>query len=430
MAELGPLANMAKLAFDPAKGKSPLHRRNSSRPLARNRRSQHAYAVPNLLSNRDLLARLVGFDSSSHNSNRPIADFICDYLDLPGVTIDRQSSPDGEKMNLIVRIGPTDQPDGRGLVLSGHMDTVPADEPEWTSDPLTLTEIDGRYFGRGVCDMKGFIALAINAAASIEVASLKHPVVLIFTYDEEVGILGAKHLAYAYEGRGNLPRATIIGEPTTLKVVRMHKGFLGFEVVLTGKSAHSGYPHLGLNAIEPVGPLIEALKQFRAELQTESPPNCEYFPEVPFVALNLGTVSGGTAANIVPDRCELSCSLRLMPGMDTDDMIHRVRSVVENATGDSPYEFAVTHQTPPLLLEEQTEIYRMLTERIGQMETLSASYATDAGWLQSLGMECAIFGPGSIEVAHRPNESLPISEFEACTSIVEHMIRQSCGNTK
>ena len=398
------------------------------RPLARNRRSQHAYAVPNLLSNRDLLARLVGFDSSSHNSNRPIADFICDYLDLPGVAIDRQPSPDGEKMNLIVRIGPTEQSGGRGLVLSGHMDTVPADEPEWTSDPLTVTEVDGQYFGRGVCDMKGFIALAINAAASVDVASLKHPVVLIFTYDEEVGILGAKHLAYAYEGRGNLPRAAIIGEPTALKVVRMHKGFLGFDVVLTGKSAHSGYPHLGLNAIEPVGPLIEALKHFRTELQTESPPNCEYFPEVPFVALNLGTISGGTAANIVPDRCELACSLRLMPGMDTDDMIRRVRSVVENAMDNSPFEFEVTHQTPPLLLEEQTEIYRMLTERIGQTETLSASYATDAGWLQSLGMECAIFGPGSIEVAHRPNESLPISEFEACASVVDQLIRQSCGH--
>ena len=344
------------------------------------------------------------------------------------MTVDRQPSPDGEKMNLIVTVGPTDTTDGRGLVLSGHMDTVPADEPEWKSDPLMVTEIDGRYFGRGVCDMKGFIALAINAAASSEISSLQHPIVLILTYDEEVGILGAKHLAYAYEGRENLPRAAIVGEPTALKVVRMHKGFLGFEVVLTGKSAHSGYPHLGLNAIEPVGHLIEALKKFRTDLQTESPPSNEHFPDVPFVALNIGTILGGTAANIVPDRCVLACSLRLLPGMDTDSMIHRVRRVVDDALGDSPFDFVVTHQTPPLLLEKQSVIYEMLTKQIGQTETFSASYATDAGWLQSLGMECAIFGPGSIETAHRPNESLPISEFETCARIVDQTIRQSCGS--
>jgi acetylornithine deacetylase len=384
--------------------------------------------VKNLLSNRDLLCRLVGFDSASQNSNRPIADFICDYLDLPGVTIDRQLSPDGEKLNLIVTVGPTETTDRRGLVLSGHMDTVPADEPEWRTDPLTLTEVDGHYFGRGTCDMKGFIALAVNAAASVDISSLRHPLVLILSYDEEVGILGAKHLASAYEGRDRLPRAAIIGEPTAVQVVRMHKGFLGFEIVLTGKSAHSGYPHLGFNAIEPVGPLIEALRRFRMELQSESPPNCEFFPEVPYVALNMGTISGGTATNIVPDRCELACSLRLMPGMDADAMMRRVHDVVDVAMGESPFEFEATHRTPPLLLEKQTRIYEILTKQIGQTATLSASYATDAGWLQSLGMDCAVFGPGSIEVAHRPNESLPISEFERCAAIVDQTIRQCCGS--
>ena len=130
----------------------------------------------------------------------------------------------------------------------------------------------------------------------------------------------------------------------------------------------------------------------------------------------------------VTRRCELACSLRLMPGMDTDSMKERVRQVVQNAMGDSPFKFVVTHQTPPLLLDEQTVIYETLTKQIGQTNTFSASYATDAGWLQSLGMECAVFGPGSIEVAHRPNESLPISQFEACESIIDQMIRQGCGS--
>ena len=385
--------------------------------------------MSNLLSNKELLARLVGFDSTSHNSNRPIADFICDYLDLPGVTIDRQYSTDGRKVNVIVTVGPTASPDGRGLVLSGHMDTVPAEEPEWKSDPYSLVESDGSYYGRGVCDMKGFVALAMNAAASKHTMALDYPLVLVFTYDEEVGILGAKQLAAAYEGRNKLPRAAIIGEPTSLEVVRMHKGFLAFEVTIAGKSAHSGYPHLGKNAIEPVGPLVEALSDLRRELETEQPPNCEFFPEVPFVALNVGTVTGGTAANIIPDRCEVGCTVRTLPGMQTDSMIDQVRGVVQRALEGVDFEFAVTNQTPPMLLREQTDIYQMLTAEVKQTETRSASYATDAGWMQSIGMECAIIGPGNIGVAHRPNESLPIAEFEQCTGLLERAIKHFCSES-
>ena len=385
--------------------------------------------MSNLLSNRDLLARLIGFDSNSQKSNRPIADFICDYLDLPGVTVDRQPSPDNDKLNLIVRVGPSDVPDGAGLILSGHMDTVPADEPEWTTDPYTMTESDGHYFGRGVCDMKGFLALAMNAAASARSEELQCPLVLIFTYDEEVGILGSRHLAHSYEGRNCLPTAAIIGEPTSLKVVRMHKGFLGFKVAIFGKSAHSGYPHLGENAIEPAGSLIHALGQFRCELESESPPNAEHFPEVPFAALNIGTISGGAAPNIIPDRCEVACSLRTLPGTDNLPMIERVRATVDQTLGDSRFEFVVTNETPPLLLDTTARIYGMLAEQVGQTATHSASYATDAGWLQALGMQCAVFGAGSIEAAHRPNEYLPVAEFAECESIVQRAIEKFCHST-
>ena len=382
--------------------------------------------MSNLLSNRDLLARLIGFDSTSHNSNRPIADFICDYLDLPGVTIDRQPSPDNEKVNVIVRVGPSDVADGGGLILSGHMDTVPANEPEWVSDPYTMIERDGHYFGRGVCDMKGFVALAMNAAARARNGNLQSPLVLIFTYDEETGILGSRHLATSYARRSHLPRAAIVGEPTALEVVRMHKGFVGFKIIVSGKSAHSGYPHLGTNAIEPAATLVNALQEFRIELEGESPPNAEHFGEVPFVALNIGTIQGGTAPNIIPDRCEMECSLRTLPGMDTPSIIERVRSTVESGMGDAQYEFVVTNEAPPLLLDEQSVIYRTLTDMVGQTTTRSASYATDAGWLQTLGLECAVFGPGNIEVAHRPNESLPVTEFEACEALLERTIDECC----
>jgi acetylornithine deacetylase len=306
------------------------------------------------------------------------------------------------------------------------MDTVPADEPEWTSDPFTLVESDGHYYGRGVCDMKGFLALAVNAAASVRQENLQHPLVLVFTYDEEVGLLGGRHLAQEYARRGELPTAAIIGEPTSLQVVRMHKGFVGFRVVLYGKSAHSGYPHLGKNAIEPAGTLIQALKEFRHSLESESLPNAKYFPEVPFAALNVGTVNGGSAPNIVPDRCELACSLRTMPGTATGPMIRRVREVVEDTLANWEHEFIVTNETPPLLLDENTKIYEMLSRLVDQTLTQSASYATDAGWLQTLGMECAVFGPGNIEVAHRPNESMPMHEFGKCGTMLQQAIDEFC----
>jgi acetylornithine deacetylase len=309
------------------------------------------------------------------------------------------------------------------------MDTVPADEPEWNSDPYTLFESDGHYYGRGVCDMKGFLAVAMNVAASVRAEELKHPLILAFTYDEEVGIIGSKHLAQTYEGRGQLPTAAIIGEPTSLKVVRLHKGFLGFEVVLFGKSAHSGYPHLGKNAIEPAGALINALREFRRDLESESPPNAEHFPEVPYTALNLGTINGGSAANIIPDRCELACSLRILPGTDTKPMIERVHAIVHDTLSGWDFEFLVTNEAPPLLLAEDSKIYRMLTAQVDQTETYSASYATDAGWLQTLGMDCAVFGPGSIEVAHRPNESMPVAELAQCEAIVERAIDEFCRST-
>jgi acetylornithine deacetylase len=309
------------------------------------------------------------------------------------------------------------------------MDTVPADEPEWKTDPYTLAESDGHYYGRGVCDMKGFLALAMNAAASARTENLQSTLVLVFTYDEEVGILGSKHLAEAYEGRRELPTAAIIGEPTSLKVVRMHKGFLGFKVLVYGKSAHSGYPHLGKNAIEPTGTLIQKLKEFRRELESETPPNAEYFPEVPFAALNIGTIHGGSAANIIPDRCEVACSLRTLPGTSTQSMIQRVREVVDEGLVNWEIEFVVTNDSPPLLLEEDAKIYEMLTRRVAQTATQSASYATDAGWLQTLGLECAVFGPGSIEVAHRPNESLPMGEFVKCEQILGQSINEFCRSS-
>lgn len=377
------------------------------------------------LSDAGLLARLVAFDTTSRNSNLPLAGFLADYLDRPGVRITRNPSADGAKANLVVRIGPEPTGDRRGLVLSGHMDVVPAEEEGWRSDPFTLADEGERWVARGACDMKGFLALAANLMSEARPERLKAPLVLVFTYDEEVGTLGAKRFTETFPEADALPRSAIIGEPTSLRVARTHKGHLKMRITFHGMSAHSGYPHLGVNAIEPAGKAIVALERLRRELESEAAPNRELFPEVPFVPLNVGTVHGGSAVNVVPDRCAVELGVRPLPGISSGDLVERVSWTVREAASLDP-EIEVLSDSPPMLLDEASPIHHLLCSLTGQSEGASVSFATDAGWFQSLGMHCAIFGPGSIEVAHKPNEFLPKSDLAAARGYLERTIQRFC----
>ncbi|RMH21690.1 MAG: acetylornithine deacetylase [Acidobacteria bacterium] len=380
------------------------------------------------LSDPELLARLVAFDSTSDRSNRPIAEFIRDYLDRPGARVEALDSPDGTKVNLVVHVGPeVDETSRAGLTLSGHLDVVPAGEPDWQSDPFTLTETDAGYVGRGACDMKGFDAIAVNLAAELAGRRLRHPLVLILTYDEEVGTIGAHHFARSWPKERPLPRATIVGEPTTLKVVRMHKGHTDLRLRLHGVAAHSGYPHLGKSAIEPAGRAIVALSELRRALEQEPCPNREHFPEVPYVALNVGTVHGGSAINVVPEYCELGIGLRVLPGMSAEPLVERLRQTLAEALGDEPFELVLDHDSPPLYTPEDDELYRHLCTLLQQHATAGVSYATDAGWFQTMGLRCLIFGPGDIAVAHKPNEIMPKDEYRRGGAIFRRLAERCCG---
>ncbi|HEX4963714.1 MAG TPA: acetylornithine deacetylase [Thermoanaerobaculia bacterium] len=380
-----------------------------------------------LLSDADLLARLVSFDTTSRNSNLPLADFLCDYLDRPGVRIARNPSADGTKTNVVAWLGPEPKGDREGLVLSGHMDVVPAEEEGWASDPFTLTDGGDRWVARGACDMKGFLALAANLAAEARLEDWRAPLALVFTYDEEVGTLGAKRLTESFPEAAALPRSAIIGEPTSLAVAHTHKGHFKMRVTLHGVSAHSGYPHLGTNAIEPAGRVIVALTELRRQLEGEAPPNRELFPEVPFIPLNVGTVQGGSAINVVPDRCVVELGIRPLPGVSSAGLIERVERAVRAAAAPFAPELELLSDSPPFLLDEGAPIHRHLCSLVGQTAGSSVSFATDAGWLQTLGLDCAIFGPGSIEVAHKPNEHLPKADFVAARELLNRTIQQFCG---
>jgi acetylornithine deacetylase len=376
------------------------------------------------LSDEALLARLVAFDTTSHRSNREIADFICGYLDRPGVRITRHPTADGAKLNLIAAAGPVGR--DRGLVLSGHMDTVPAESEGWHSDPFTLTPRDGTYVARGAADMKGFLALAINRLATADIPRFRHQLVLLFTHDEEIGTVGARRLVDEPEGIPPLPRAAVIGEPTSLRVLRMHKGHLRLRLTFTGVPAHSGLPHLGLNAVEAAGQAIVALAELRRALEGERPPHAEHFPEVPYVTLNVARVAGGGPTNVVPADCVLDLGLRLLPGMSAEEMTERVLAVVHAVVPRVPFELAVLGETPPMIAAEDAPIHRMLAAELEQAESGSAPFGTDAGWLSRLGLDCVLCGPGSIEVAHKPNESLPVAEFVRAGELLSGVVHRAC----
>lgn len=414
--------------------------------------------MPAALSDPQLLARLVALDTTSSRSNLELAELVAEYLDRPGVTVARHPSPDGRKANLLVRVGPPGDAASRcGLVLSGHMDVVPAREAGWSSDPFTLTDRGDRFVARGSADMKGFLALATNLAREVDPETLAAPLVLLFTYDEEVGTLGARHLVEDWQdgspvadSLGPLPSAAVIGEPTELRAVRLHKGHLKLRFALTGVSAHSGYPHLGVNAIEAAGRAIVALSALRRELESERVASSRHFPGVPYPALNVGTIAGGSAINVVPDQCILEVGARVLPGMDSSELARRIRERVLAAVGEGalgaettlgeptsvPVDTTLLSDSPPLESPAEAPLHRHLCHALeqgcGTVDASGASldegvsFATDAGWLSRLGLDCVIFGPGSIEVAHRPDEHMPKADLIAARGHLEGLVDRFC----
>lgn len=390
----------------------------------------------------ELLARLVAFDSTSRNPNLPLAECLADVLDRPGIAVELLPGAEAGKASLLARVGPEVDPETRrGLLLSGHMDVVPADDRDrWTSDPFVLTDRGDRWVARGAADMKGFLALATRAAVAAAgggagngvggdadgaagARALRHPLVLLFTYDEEVGCLGAEHLVRTWGAAPPLPRAAVIGEPTELRAIRVHKGHLKLRLDYRGVSAHSAYPHLGENAIAAATEGVRALGALADELAAERVDSSKHFPDAPYAALNVGTIHGGAAVNVVPDRCAIEVGIRLLPGMDAAKTVTRVR----RAVGDGP-ELEVLSASPPMESPAGAEIFAALAELSGDHEPPGAvSFATDAGWLSRLGLDCAIWGPGSIEVAHKPDEWLPKADMERAEEVLGGLVVRFCG---
>lgn len=322
------------------------------------------------------------------------------------------------KANLLASLGRGTE----GLVLSGHTDTVPFDTEKWTSDPLVLTEREGRLHGIGTADMKAFFAVVIEALRELPLARLQQPLTLIATADEESSMCGAKSLSGLHRQLG---RHALIGEPTSLKPVRMHKGISMESIRLTGKAGHSSDPTLGVNAIDGIYLVIGEIMQWREELQRRHR-NPAFGIEVP--TLNLGHIHGGDNPNRICGHCELQFDLRPLPGMEIDTLRGELRERLDQLLAGSglAWELIPVFEGIPALETPRDAAIVKAMEALTGVEAGAVAFGTEAPYLKPLGLQTVICGPGNIAQAHQPDEYLPSEHIQPAINLIQSLVRQFC----
>lgn len=370
----------------------------------------------------DVLARLIAFDTTSRNSNLNLIEWVEDFLGERGIAARRVANADGSKANLYAVIGPDV---AGGVVLSGHTDVVPVDGQPWSSDPWVLSERDGKLYGRGTSDMKSFIALALAHVDQMRAAALKRPVILAFSYDEEIGCLGAPSMIAELAALPQKPSAVIVGEPTSMKVVSAHKGVRSFLVEVTGREAHSSLPDSGVSAV------MEALKLMSlvAEMAEEGRGMSHAHFSPPGPTLTIGRVEGGTASNILARRCDFVWDLRTPDQAQGDaiearfrDAANRLDAEIKARAPEGGVKVTRRSLTPGLAITPNSEAEVLTRALTGDNETRAVAYAAEAGLFQKAGLPAVICGPGSIEQAHQPDEWIEVSQIEQGAAFMRRLI--------
>ncbi|MFN4141876.1 acetylornithine deacetylase [Aestuariivirga sp.] len=377
-------------------------------------------------STEEMLAHLVSFDTTSRDGNIPLIEFVEHYLDGWGVPHFRVDYEANRKTNLFATIGPAI---AGGIVLSGHTDVVPVDGQPWTSDPFALTARGERLFGRGTCDMKGFLAVCLAEVPNFLKAGLKSPIHLALSCDEEVGCKGVRPLVAHMRDNLPKPRAVIVGEPTSMKVVNAHKSAVTFATEVTGHEAHSSLTHHGVNAILVAGELLSEMSRIRQDLVDEGDPTRRFDP--PYSTVHVGVIEGGTAKNIIPRRCAFQWETRLLPTADPDFVPARFEAFargLEPAMKAIAPEAGIATETvnrvPGLAPEEDSPAEHLALRLAGANSTHAVSYCTEAGLFQEIGIPAVICGPGSIEQAHKPDEYIDTSELRKCEGFMQKLADQ------
>ena len=372
------------------------------------------------------LSELVAINSVSTNSNVEVVDYLaqrCEAMDLRTTRLPYIDNKGIEKVNLIALAG-TDFADTPkvSLALVGHTDTVPFDA-NWT-DALKLTERDGKLYGRGACDTKAFIAAALSAVEAVDLRNLKLPLALIFTADEEIGLIGAKRLADAHAIEA---RYAIVGEPTSLRPMRAGKGYCIAEVLVKGREAHSAYPALGQSAIAGAARLISRIENIAERLAAET--HQSFDP--PQTTVNVGLIQGGTAKNVIPGECRFTLEWRPIPGQGADrllDLLSQSIADEKTANPDLTIEVDASRTDEGYETSPDSKLVKLLESLTG-LETGTVAFGTEAAQLTQLGAESVVLGPGDIRVAHRSGEFVPLNELQKCVEILEKAIESLCTPT-
>jgi len=371
-----------------------------------------------------ILADLVAFPTVSTDSNLACIRHLADLLEACGARTEIMVDASGAKANLWATIGP--EGDG-GIVLSGHTDVVPVADQDWTSDPFELVERDGLLFGRGTCDMKGFVAAAVAVAPQFAARKLTRPVHFAFTYDEETGCLGGQALVDILRARGVRPSMALVGEPTSMRIIEGHKGCYEYTTHFTGLEGHGSSPDLGVNAVEYAVRYVARLLDLRDTLKGRAPEGSRFDP--PWTTINTGALVGGVAHNVIPGKARIDWEMRPVQAADANYVkadLHRycADTLLPAMQAVNPKAAIHTETIAEVVGLEPTErntIRDLVAELTGANGADVVPFGTEAGLFQGLGMDVIVCGPGAIAQAHKPDEFVAIDQLAACVDLLERL---------
>lgn len=378
----------------------------------------------------DFITKLISFDTTSRNSNMELIHYIRDYLQSLGVDSLLVEDETGAKANLYATLGPKDRP---GIMLSGHTDTVPVDGQNWSCDPFTVTERDGKLYARGTCDMKGFIGICLAYAPKFLERGLEIPIHFAFSHDEEVGCLGVKSLIEKFKDIEPTPMMGIVGEPTSMQVIIGHKGKQSYRCHVRGLEAHSSLAPQGVNAVEYAAEMIAHLKGMARRIQKEGPFDALY--DVQHTTVHTGVVQGGTALNIVPKDCSFDFEFRCIGADSGDDLFAEIETfaretlepemqAIDPASG---IEFEELSAIDGLDLDPGEEVVTLAKTLAGRNDHAKVAFGTEAGlFQQQVGIPTVVCGPGSINDAHKPDEYVALEQLDKCHAFFDKLLDHVC----
>ena len=376
----------------------------------------------------EILRNLVGFDTTSRNSNRALIDYVAAYLRGLGVEPLIVPTEDGQKANLFATVG---NAQGRGVCLSGHSDTVPVDHQPWTKNPFSLVEEDGRLYGRGTTDMKGFIAATLACVPLFIRQGGTIPFHIAISHDEELGCRGVPRLLAALQSANIIPAACVIGEPTSMQMATAHKGKRAWRCTVHGRSGHSALTHQGVNAAEYGAAIVAFLTSLGREIRQSGKKDARFDP--PYTSVHTGIIRSGTALNIIPDECVIEFEMRNIPGDDCGPLFDRLTAFVEReltppmkaVDQKARVEFEVLSSYPAL---DEIQAGAWLRETaaacLGQTRPLTMSYGTEGGLFQAMGVPSIVCGPGSMQQGHKADEFVTREQLAACVQFIEQLAGQ------